>query len=560
MGRRGAGPAAVCPAHPDSYVISKGNRRTKSGVRRVFRCSPEAEIPHSFTIVMAGKVPVPLWSPPPPCPLHEAGHVVRDGRYASTTESARQRYRCYPDPADRTAYHRFTPWLPREHVHTGTDRCDACEELRGTHRGEASVSRRQSWSARLVADGLRDLARGATYAKVSKQAREATGRTRTRSGSGKPRKGGASSEAKNRWHTAADWVETYGPVLWAHTEEQRRAADTAEVARRAELRAAGETDPTPLVIAIDALPVYAKWTNTETGRRSGRPIYSVLVLSQVRWRKRGEQIERDTKLRLARAYPGNDHHAWKLVLSELGYVPDFIISDADDSQAKAIREMYAGEPFPPVVIPSLFHVRFNIEEGLRKDTPGAWVREDASQPLALRTEIEDHLTRLGRQHIAGLSSAEWSRWWDDLEALLAGFGLPVEPTRARRAESEAMVAAVLPIIADYPQLPLSTGGVEVAIRSKIDPILAGRGHAFANLTRTNRLLDLVVCDDWGLFNKMPAVIELLRVDSDSNQGWSPPLRTATDPQPPKATARTGRYGSLRDQLLLRELARQRGLS
>ena len=178
MGNRRTGPTAVCPAHTDSRVVSKGKRKTKQGDRSVFRCTPVDGKRHTFTVVMAGPVPVPLWSPPPPCPLHEGTRVVRDGRYASTTERARQRYRCYPNPTDRTVYHRFTPWLPREHVHTGKDSCEACEELRGTHRGEASVSRRHSWSARSVAEGLRNLARGAP----APRSRRWRGRRRTEPG------------------------------------------------------------------------------------------------------------------------------------------------------------------------------------------------------------------------------------------------------------------------------------------------------------------------------------------------------------------------------------------
>lgn len=159
-----------------------------------------------------------------------------------------------------------------------------------------------------------------------------------------------------------------------------------------------------------------------------------------------------------------------------------------------------------------------------------------------------------------MSEAEWSGWWDELEKLLLSLRAPLEPVRVRRDRYEDAVAEVLPIVAKLPQLPLSTGGLEVAIRRKVEPLLVGRAHAFANLERTNRLSDLIVCDDHGLFDRMPDVVKLLRHDSTANDGWGTPLREIADPRPPIAGRWSGRYSSLRDPLLLRDVARSRGIS
>jgi hypothetical protein len=455
-------------------------------------------------------------------------------------------------------FHRFTPPLPRDHVHTGADSCDICEELRGTHRGDQTVSRRQSWSTRLVAESLRDLARGATYAAVSVRARETTGRTRTRAGAGTGKATGGQADARNSWHIAADWTEMFSPVLWEHVEAQMRDRNATEVAERDRLRAEGLPDEHPLTIVIDETAVWSRYVDSER-RRASRRDYSVLTVAEVRWRDRGGRFERIQNLRLARALPANDHLAWKLVFDELGYTPSFIVTDSDDGQLKAIREHYAGDPHPPAVVPSMFHVRHSVQEGLEK-SPGAFVQLVPLGIREFRVEISDHVAQLSRKNLTALTPAEWSQWWDDLEALLVQFGAPVEPTRKRRMEYEKPVAAVLPLLATYPNLPLSTGGIEVAMRQRIDPILDSRGHAFANLERTNRLLDLVICDDHGLFNKMADVIDLLRSDSIANQGWSTPLRTVSDPQPATATRWEGRYSSLRDQMLLRDVARSKGVS
>ena len=154
MAKRRGGAVAVCPQHPGSHVVCAERRETKSGPRFVFRCQPADGSPkHKFTVVVAGDVPVAVWSPPPVCPKHPDSHVVRNGTYAITTAKPRQRYRCFPDPSDRTTFHGFTPWLPRHHVHVGAESCEECEEIRGTHRGDQSVSnasrgRHASWAKR----------------------------------------------------------------------------------------------------------------------------------------------------------------------------------------------------------------------------------------------------------------------------------------------------------------------------------------------------------------------------------------------------------------------------
>lgn len=115
-------------------------------------------------------------------------------------------------------------------------------------------------------------------------------------------------------------------------------------------------------------------------------------------------------------------------------------------------------------------------------------------------------------------------------------------------------------MAKLSQLPISTGGLEVAIRKRIEPILTHRARSFSNLERTNRLLDLVVCNDHGLFDDMTVPTALLRDDANANDGWSTPLRQIADRQPVTTGPRPSRYSSLRDQQLLRTIVRSKGLA
>lgn len=429
---------AVCPdpAHAGSSVVSHGRRVTKTGVRQRFMCTPLVGDPHRFSVVVASNgTPVPLWSPPPPCPDHPTGRVVRDGRYAYSTRKPRQRYRCYPDPTSGQ-WHRFTPLLPREHVHAGTDSCGECEELRGLHRGDAAVSRRQAWPARLVADTLRDLSRGMTYAEASMRVRTLTNRKVLRLKPGEtPEEKKARAEsnytdprlAQHSWHIAADWVETFAPVLWDHLDANLRDRTTVALDRRAQLCEDGAPDDQPMVVLLDDVPINAPTTDDD-GANISRRDYFVLVAAEVRWEPGPKaKLDRRIRLRLVRAYPSNDHHAWKLLLDELGYAPDVIVADAGKGIIKAVDETLPEALF----IPSLFHVRRAVTNGLY-DTPGAWTRENRRAPKELHPELVEHLSRLTRKHLLPMAPADWSGWWDDLEGLLQTMGVPIEKTRRRR--------------------------------------------------------------------------------------------------------------------------------
>jgi hypothetical protein len=565
VGTRGPKPKAdvVCPEpkHADAVVVSRGRRITAKGTRRRYTSRPKVGREHSFSLIDAA-VPMPVHSPPPPCPEHPGGKVVRDGSYGDpSTVKPRQVYRCVPD--DGSPAHRFAPPLARDHVHTGKDSCAECEELRGTHRGDRTVARRHSWSARLVAETLKDLSEGKSYAAASREARRVTGRTRTRKPNAGATRAPAPADAKaksagsvqsaNAWHTAADWVEAFSPVLWDNLEPRMRAADLVDRGRSDTEAADGEPLSQPMVLLLDEIPV-------EIRRRKS---YYVLAAAQIEWVSlrpgdpESPKTARQVRFRLLRAYPTNDRYAWKLLLAELGYRPDFVVADRGTGLVRAVTETW-GAQVP--VLPSVFHMREAIERALLK-TPGA--RRDAGTKKVrvgvarlLLKPLEEHLRELRRTSFTTMTAAEWTAWWDRLEQLLTSRGLPRERVQRLRPDYEPLVAALLPTYAAYPQLPLSTGGLEVALRQRVEPLLKGRKHAFANLERTNRLFDLVVVRDWTMFDDTVAVAELLRADGESVHGWATQLRYVQDV---RATPKS-RYSSLRDQQLLRERAREAGLS
>lgn len=621
----------VCPnpLHEGSKVKGAGTREAASGLRRDYVCKPNGGKAHKFAVLIeVGDVPVPLYSPPPKCPVHgTASRRVRNGRYGKPGEAQRrQRYRCWPfepDPAYPKGHHDYTPELAREHVHDGAHHCEACEELRGVHRGEQAVARAQSWNLRIVAEGLDKLASGVeTYSSVGRWAWEATGRDRTRpaklsdaerdrrakvaawekavrdaeaAGKAKPRKprglsleplpappaarrrladaeGNAlparrtpsarSAEARNRWHVAADWVEMYAPVLWEPLHARLLEQERAEHERRSRMTAEGRrSDGRPQVLLLDDLPVNSKAVFDGRSTPRSRREYFVLGAATLEWPARTKNgpvpapDDRYTRLRMLRAYPSNEASAWRLLFDELGYQPgvrepEFILADAGTGLRRGIADYFQHA----VLVPSLFHIHDALSEALADKTPGALVLTDTGK--ALHPDLASHLTWLSGERMRTMTLKQWAAWWNDFERLLERLGLPPEKLQERRASYEDPVAAALPALQVNPGVPVSTGGFETVLRTTVKNVLTGRSHAFANIERTNNLLDLVVCRNRGVFNRLPAVLEALRAASLQHDGWAAPPRDVADVQPPAPAT----YSSLRDKDLLGELARKRGVA
>lgn len=557
----------VCVEHPSSRVSFKGSRTSSNGLARRFRCVPGTGTAHYFTLVEYDR-DVALsarWSAPPACPDHPGSRVVRNGRYGSKTPKPRQRYLC--TPADGSNPHSFTPPLPRDHVHENAEDCSHCEELRGVHRGETAVARRRSWSTRIVARGLEQLAAGATYADVGRWALRATGtvRTRTTPVSADPaaeakRVSAASKESRRAWHIAADWTEAFSPVIYSPVDESLRSQAMLERARLDALFDAGEPLERPQVVLLDDVPVYGRDLGAKTRSRRDRGYY-ILCAAELLWATRvldpyedpfGAQPPPTQKLRLLRAMPKSNTPAWRLVFDELGYAPDFIVADAGTGIAAAIAAHF--DPSYTRFIPSLWHLTRSVERSLA-DTVGAFTASPTGSGRELIGPLAEHTRKLSR-HSGVLDSPDtWSAWWDELLDILTARRLPTNKIANQRRDYEGPMAAVLDDLAVLPDIPVSTGGLETLIAKHVTPLLAMRRTSFANIERTNLLLDLVVARHHGAFDDLGDIVKLLRGDTIAHAGWTVPLRRIADPKPRKGT-----YSSLRDTTLLDSLAKQRGLT
>jgi len=307
----------------------------------------------------------------------------------------------------------------------------------------------------------------------------------------------------------------------------------------------GEVLERPQVVLLDDVPVYGRDLDDRAKKARRDAGFFVLALAETHWENDGPAA----RLRLVRAMTKSNTPAWRLVFDELGYHPDFVVADAGTGILAAVEAHF--DPARTKFVPSMWHLNQRIETALA-DTRGAHV--SGPHGVRLLPPLRDHLKLLRRASPALSDATAWSGWWDELEALLKTHRLPVDKIRTQRRNNEARMAVVLPDLARYPDIPVSTGGLETLIAKHVKPLLAMRRTAFGNIERTNLLFDLVVAAHHGGFDDHAVVAQLLRTDTTAHDGWTVPLRSIADPRP-----RKGSYSSLRDTTLLNDLARERGL-
>jgi hypothetical protein len=559
-------PVARCPdpLHKGSRTIAKGTVQQRTGRVRRYYCEPLTGNGHYFSVGIAGGRRLRGQPGAPDCPDHPGAKIVRNGTYG-TIAASRQRYRCDHTgrcietcrqvcsldhdgkPHAKTCAkacdgrHNFTPPLPREHVEPG-HRCADCLELRGIHRGEQAVARRQRLAARDVARILNELSGGLSYAKAGRLAMEmlhngmiptvrrkppaTKPKPRVRSGIRPPRPHTSASRLANRfWHVGADITEAFAPVVWAETERRLRV--------RAEQMAYEGNDR---VWILDDKPIYA---TSASGKRKKTDGWSVLVIAELDWTDRLNPGA--MKLRLARALPKSTSTAWRLLFEEVGYVPDIIVSDAATPIIAAVETHFAARP--PLFVPSIWHMKNALENtAFEKAIHGP--NADA---------IGRHFADLRRDRALATPEA-WSAWWDDLSALGGNLVVPADFARTREGY-EVRMARAIPFLAADHRLKVSSGGLESTIRTVVEDILRQRAFQFANIERTNNLFDLAVARNQGMFIDLNAIARLIEADEMPHGGWTVPMRAIEDPQP-----RNDRYSSLRDEAQMRAVAAARGVA
>lgn len=565
-GRRSAY-AVFCPrpGHKDAVIQSRGVRTTSTGTWRRFVCTRPDGGKHSFRVMVSeGTLGAPVAAPvPPSCPEHSKSKVVRAGTYGKN--NPRQRYLCRPEGGKP---HQFTPPLSRETVSL-EDSCKRCDELLSPHHGPLTAARGTTWPLPGIAQALNDLSLGESYANVSlalraqrdatqdhlKAEHGVTAFTRISPPSSTSTTSHSRRQRRNAWRVAADLVEQYSPPLFAEVEERLRVEaqvmrDGNDAALEADAHASLER---PLVYVLDELPI---WTRPAEGKAK-RPQWSVLTVAEVRWKTSDDPFElpqRDTRLRLARAFPRTNADAWKLVFDELGVRPDFIVADKGTGLNTAIASYYGSSVG---VVPSLWHLYNNIRDALLELDNTTWL--DGKERVLI-DPLRKHLSLLAREELIGRTEIDIATWWDELEAIVTGLPAPVSVVKNERAIHEPRLLAALPILNANPHVPASNAAVENRIRLALKPFLENRAHLFGNQERTNRLLNLLVCRDAGVFTNLDDLTLRIRQMNENAGGWAPAPRQILDKQPPATTSRTRRYASLKAHGVITRLAKSKGIT
>jgi hypothetical protein len=554
-----------CPraGHRDSVVQSRGERTTSTGTWKRFTCVPVNDDRHSFQLLVTDPDKPPVLVPPadpPPCPEHPGSHVVRWGTYGR--RSLRQRYRCLP-AGEGSRPHQFTPALSREAVTPGEE-CTRCDELLSPHHGAVTAARHTPWPLMGVVQALNSLAAGKSYASVSlglRAHREAArahlrdkhGIAFDKAGEGALTGAGlgeaSRQERRNAWRVAADLIEQYSPILFADVNaaavaEARALRATNDMVLAARPGAALEQ---PLVYVIDEMPVW-----TRAADKGKRPSWFVLTVAEIRWKETDPFAlpQRETRLRLARAFPRATADAWKLVFDELEVRPDVVVADRGSGLQAALAGYYGDSVG---VVPSLFHIHANLRDALLRIDTAVFL--DGKERVLI-DPLREHLGRLTRDELARSSEAEVTAWWDELEQIISALPAPVAAVRAQRAIHLPRLVAALPILAAYPGMPASNASVENRIRNDLKPFLLNRAQRFGNGERTNRLLNLLICQHAGVFADLDSLALRLRRLNEAAGGWAPAPRQILDKQPRGAAKR---YQSLKAHSVITKLAKDRGI-
>jgi hypothetical protein len=507
--------------------VKNGTRKVAGVTYQRYLCRPNnSDAAHTLKSYASGSAtpePTP-YSPPERCPKHPLSRTVRDGKTKRARGVERQRYRCYPNNGD--AEHRFTPVLSRLVVDHG-ETCPECSRERGVNQGDTNVAHGYKFTTRVVAAALAELADGDSYGSTAVWAKQQmlalTGHTSTRITSSSREK---SRQRKNSWRLAADWVETFSPVLF----EPWAAAARAEVD---EAFAQPTKDRQVVSLLLDDIPVFVK---ARQGTRQ-RQRFSVLAASESFIDL--DKGQRVTRLRLLRAYPDHSGDAYKLVLAELGYVPDIVMADGGTGIGAAVRWLEKSNPGKPfAVCLSAYHLRQQLRRQLAKLSS-----EHNFRP----GDLEDRLQNWSFSS----SSVAWHTWWGDYENRMRAQKIaPSAWPHKWINEVKPRVDAQMPVLDQSRVLPRSTGSLEATLFDIVKPTMNVRGPGFGNLERTNRLLDLMTLRANGVFDNLQTVANALVTDALLHDGFAPPVRSIADVRMVR---------SLLDETMTERLVKQAGL-
>lgn len=405
----------------------------------------------------------------PQCPVHRHSEVARAGWYGQPGRR-RQRWWCRPGSGGR---HRFTEVLPRIVDVTVSGRvCEECTTRLEPWEGQPAP-RLYGFTAKQVAKALVLVAGGASYRATAALIRRDAGRelgTAART----DRAGRPLAAPNQHGQLVSDWVEVFGPVIWASY------APTSW----------------PAAVLLDE----DEFRFCRPG--AARGVLAFVVLAAVGYTRQGVPF-----VAAIEAVPRCTVPAWQAFLSRLDGTPELIVTDGGLARRAAGRVWpLPGESQTPELRRCEWHLARNITESLPRD-----VQHDSDDPI-------HHL--IAR---AQYSPSAWQVLHDEIDsrADAGGYLAAVKVVSANDTLVRSQIAT------RALQGPHSTGPLEQFLHH-LDATIGDRAARLTNKTRTDALLKLLAAQRNGWANET-AWAERIREHLLARRGRAPDQRQHTDP-------------------------------
>jgi superfamily II DNA or RNA helicase len=231
--------------------------------------------------------------------------------------------------------------------------------------------------------------------------------------------------------------------------------------------------------------------------------------------KDADYPDRSNRLVRVRALPSKNQSAWALVFSELD-APGFLVCDGATAIANAASEVWGAST---VIVPCYYHARVKIRENI------------LPKGMTMPQKVSDYLYTLTGALMAAEGPACIGPWFDGLEQVMSGAGLPLDGLWNVRDFYKPVLRQTAAVAQKYrhPMVPISNAGAEALIADWVEKMTSRRGAMFTNLPRTNLLGDLIVAGSNGYLDNQHAITQALRAYTREGDGWTPPPRAMNEP-------------------------------
>ena len=401
--------------------------------------------------------------------MHGHSEVARAGWYGQPGRR-RQHWWCRPDSGGR---HRFTEVLPRIVDVTVSGRvCEECTTRLEPWEGQPAP-RLYGFTAKQVAKALVLVAGGASYrataALIRREAGRELGTAARRDRAGRPL-----AAPNQHGQLVSDWVEVFGPVIWASYA------------------------PTSWSAAV--LLDEDEFRFCRPGKARG--VLAFVVLAAVGYTRQSVPF-----VAAIEAVPRCTVPAWQALLSRLDGTPELIVTDGGLARRAAGRVWpLPGELQTPELRRCEWHLARNITESLPRD-----VQHDRDDPI-------HHL--IAR---AQYSLSAWQVLHDEIisRADAGGYLAAVKVVSGNDTLVRSQIATrALPG-------PHSTGPLEQFLHH-LDAAIGDRTARLTNKIRTDALLKLLAAQRNGWANQT-VWAERIREHLLARRGRAPDQRQHTDP-------------------------------